>query len=55
MVVDAVTAKMMELGVFCMGWVSHLVIAPPLIIDDAGIDEAIGALDQALSIADAKI
>jgi taurine--2-oxoglutarate transaminase len=45
----------MELGVFCMGWVSHLVIAPPLIIDDAGIDDAIAALDQALAIADARL
>ena len=44
MVVDAVTAKLMELGVFCMGWISHLVIAPPLTIDDAGIDEAAALL-----------
>ncbi|MBX7081918.1 MAG: aminotransferase class III-fold pyridoxal phosphate-dependent enzyme [Nannocystaceae bacterium] len=55
MVIDAVTAKLMELGVFCMGWVSHLVIAPPLTIDEAGIDEAIAALDQALALADAKV
>jgi taurine---2-oxoglutarate transaminase len=55
MVIDEVTAALMKSGVFCMGWLSHLVIAPPLIIDDAQIDEAISALDSALSIADAKI
>jgi taurine---2-oxoglutarate transaminase len=55
MVIDEVTADLMKRGVFCMGWMSHLVIAPPLIIDDAGIDEAVAALDGALSIADSKI
>jgi taurine---2-oxoglutarate transaminase len=55
MVVDAVAAKLLELGVFCMAWISHLVIAPPLVISEAEIDEAIAALDQALTIADAKL
>jgi len=55
MVVDAVCAELMKLGVFCVGWMSHLVLAPPLIIDDAGIDEAVAALDKALSVADAQV
>ncbi len=55
MVIDEVTGALMKAGVFCMGWLSHLVIAPPLIIDDAQIDEAIAALDSALSIADSRI
>ncbi len=55
MVIDAVTAELMKLGVFCVGWMSHLVLAPPLIIDDAGLDEAIAALDKALAIADAQV
>jgi taurine--2-oxoglutarate transaminase len=42
----------MKRGVFCMGWLSHLVLAPPLIIDDAQIDEAVAAIDGALALAD---
>ena len=41
--------------VIALGWISHLVIAPPLIITDEQIDEAIDALDAALAIADAKV
>ncbi|MBC8067508.1 MAG: aminotransferase class III-fold pyridoxal phosphate-dependent enzyme [Deltaproteobacteria bacterium] len=55
LVVDAVAAKLLELGVFCMAWVSHLVIAPPLVVTEAEMDEAIAALDEALSIADGKL
>jgi taurine---2-oxoglutarate transaminase len=55
LVIDEVTAALMKAGVFCMGWLSHLVIAPPLIIDDEQIDEAVAALDAALSIADSRI
>jgi taurine--2-oxoglutarate transaminase len=55
MVIDEVTADLMKRGVFCMGWMSHLVLAPPLIIDDAGIDEAVLALDAALAIADSRV
>src|SRR5262249_44301964 len=39
LVIDQVTAKMMSLGVPCLGWISHLVIAPPLIISEAELDE----------------
>jgi taurine--2-oxoglutarate transaminase len=53
LVVDQVTAKMMSLGVACVGWVSHLVIAPPLIVTEAELDEGLRALDEALAIADA--
>jgi taurine--2-oxoglutarate transaminase len=52
LVLDQVTAKMMSLGVSCLGWVSHLVIAPPLIINEAELDEGVKALDEALTIAD---
>jgi taurine--2-oxoglutarate transaminase len=55
LVVDAVTADLLARGVFCMGWMSHLILAPPLIIDDAQLDEAVAALDKSLDIADAAI
>lgn len=50
--VDKVAAEMMKLGVFIQAWVSHLVIAPPLIISRDELDQGVAALDQALSIAD---
>lgn len=55
LVVDAVTARLMQQGVYTVGWVSHLVLAPPLIIDEAQIDLAVSAIDDALGIADAAI
>jgi taurine--2-oxoglutarate transaminase len=53
--IDALTAEMSKHGVSVTGWVSHLVIAPPLIITEAQIDEAIAALDAGLTVADAKV
>jgi taurine--2-oxoglutarate transaminase len=52
LVVDQVTAEMMRNGVAVQGWISHLVIAPPLIITKAEIDLAMDVLDRALKIAD---
>jgi taurine--2-oxoglutarate transaminase len=53
LLIDQITGDLMKRGVSCVGWVSHLVLAPPLIIDDAQLDEALVALDAALTIADA--
>jgi taurine--2-oxoglutarate transaminase len=50
-----VTAKMMSLGVSCLGWISHLVVAPPLIISDSELEEGLRALDEGLSVADAAL
>lgn len=54
-VIDAVGAEMMKRGVSVLSWVSHMVIAPPLIVTEQQIDEGIEALDAALAIADEKI
>jgi taurine--2-oxoglutarate transaminase len=35
-----------------IGWMSHLVVAPPLIITEDQLDECIAALDVALKITD---
>jgi taurine--2-oxoglutarate transaminase len=53
--IDAVAAEMTKRGVTVLSWVSHLVVAPPLIITEEQIDEGIAALDAALAIADAKV
>ncbi|WP_437731519.1 aminotransferase family protein [Sorangium sp. So ce1335] len=55
LVVDAVVAEAAKRGVSVMGWVSHLLVAPPLIISEAEIDEGIAALDAALDVADQKL
>ena len=55
LVTDQVVAKMGTMGVVCVGWASHLVIAPPLIITEAELDEGLAALDEGLKVADAKV
>ena len=54
-VVDRVAGEMFKRGVFCMAWVSHLIVAPPLIISEAEIDRGVQALDAALAIADGEL
>lgn len=55
LIVDKVAAEMMKNGVFLQAWVSHFVIAPPLIITKEEIDAGIQALDAALKIADEAV
>ena len=55
LVVDAVAAEMTKRGVTVLSWVSHLVIAPPLIVTEEQMDEGLAALDAALDIADAHV
>ncbi|MBK9266916.1 MAG: aminotransferase class III-fold pyridoxal phosphate-dependent enzyme [Polyangiaceae bacterium] len=55
LVIDQVAAEMTKRGVTVLAWVSHLVIAPPLIVTEEQLDEGIAALDAALSIADAHV
>lgn len=55
LLVDRVCAEMMKNGVYLQSWISHFVIAPPLIITEAEIDDAVSVFDRALEIADAEI
>ena len=55
LVVDRIAARMMGNGVFIQAWMSHFVIAPPLIITREEIDIGVAALDEALKIADDEI
>ena len=52
LVVDQVAAKMLAQGVVMQAWMSHFVLAPPLIVEKEQIDTAVAALDEALSFAD---
>jgi taurine---2-oxoglutarate transaminase len=55
LVVDQIAAKMMADGVAQQAWVSHFVIAPPLIVTKEELDFGIAALDKHLGIADALV
>lgn len=55
LLVDKIAAEMMKNGVFIQAWLSHFVIAPPLIITKDEIDKGVRALDEALSMADTEI
>jgi taurine--2-oxoglutarate transaminase len=55
MVVDQIAAKMMADGVAQQSWISHFVIAPPLIVTKEEIDFGIDVLDRHLGIADALV
>ena len=55
LVVDQVASEALKRGVALQAWVSHFVIAPPLIIEESEVDAGVAALDAALSIADAAI
>ncbi|MDA4123303.1 MAG: aminotransferase class III-fold pyridoxal phosphate-dependent enzyme [Thaumarchaeota archaeon] len=52
---DKIAGEMMANGVYVMNWLSHFIIAPPLIVTEGEIDEGVDALDRSLSIADKEI
>ena len=52
LMVDQVAAEMMKNGVAVQPWISHLVLAPPLIIEHGDIDLAMTTLNFALDISD---
>jgi 4-aminobutyrate aminotransferase and related aminotransferases len=52
LVVDQIAAKTLSEGVILQAWVSHFVIAPPLIITKEQIEHGIDTLDRHLYIAD---
>jgi taurine--2-oxoglutarate transaminase len=55
LIVDQIAAKMMADGVAQQAWISHFVIAPPLIVTKEELDIGIEALDRHLGIADALV
>lgn len=51
-ILDKIGAEMMKKGVFIQSWLSHFIVAPPLIVTREEIDEGVRALDESLRIAD---
>lgn len=54
LLVDKVSSLMMANGVFIQAWISHFIVAPPLIVSREEIDTGVKALDAALGIADGE-
>jgi taurine--2-oxoglutarate transaminase len=52
LLVDQIAAKTMADGVIIQAWVSHFVVAPPLIVTREELQRGIDTLDEHLSIAD---
>ena len=52
LLVDQIAAKTLAEGVILQAWVSHFVIAPPLIVTEEEITRGIDTLDRHLSMAD---
>lgn len=52
---DKVASAMMKDGVYVNSWISHFVIAPPLIITQEEVDKGVEALDKALKLADMEV
>jgi taurine--2-oxoglutarate transaminase len=52
LVVDQIAGKTLADGVIIQAWVSHFVVAPPLIVTHEEIDRGIETLDKHLHIAD---
>jgi taurine--2-oxoglutarate transaminase len=55
LVAEKVAAAMMKEGVYCVAWISHLVVAPPLIITREELDRGLDVLDRALLVADGEL
>jgi taurine--2-oxoglutarate transaminase len=52
LLVDQIAGKMLAEGVIMQAWVSHFVIAPPLIVEKEEIERGIAMLDKWLHMAD---
>ncbi len=52
LLVEQIAGKMLAEGVIMQAWVSHFVIAPPLIVEKDEIVRGIGMLDKYLHMAD---
>ncbi|WP_263382161.1 aminotransferase family protein [Granulicella arctica] len=55
LLVDQIAARILADGVTIQAWVSHFIIAPPLIITHEEIDFGVAALDRHLDLADAQV
>jgi taurine---2-oxoglutarate transaminase len=55
LVVDELLEALAADGVYAMGWVNQLIVAPPLIIEERELDRGLDAIDRALAVADRHV
>ncbi len=55
LMVDKIASEMLKNGVYMVGWISHFIIAPPLIITEEQVDEGLNVFSEALKIADKEV
>lgn len=53
--VDAVAKDAMNNGVYISTWISHFVVAPPLIITEKELDQGFRVVDRSLNISDKEV
>lgn len=53
--IDSLGPELMKRGIFVLPWISHFVIAPPLIISKEEIDFVVQQFDEVLYLADAEL
>ena len=46
---------MLKRGLYLLGWISHFIVAPPLIITEEQVDEAMEIFSDVLKIADKEV
>ena len=55
LMVDKISAELMKRGIYLLGWITHFIVAPPLVVTEEDIDFFMEAFDEALKIADAEV
>ncbi|MGI0053528.1 MAG: aspartate aminotransferase family protein, partial [Thermoplasmata archaeon] len=55
MLIDDVLAALRREGVYALGWISHLMVAPPLTIPREELDRGLAAIDRALGVSDDQV
>lgn len=55
LMVNRVSKYAMEQGVYLYTWISHFIVAPPLIIEEDDLNKGFDVIDEALKISDKEI
>ncbi|WP_201779495.1 aminotransferase class III-fold pyridoxal phosphate-dependent enzyme [Acidiplasma cupricumulans] len=55
LMVSRIAKYAMEHGVYLNTWISHFIVAPPLIISEEDLNRGFDVIDEALKISDAEV
>ena len=54
-IVNMIAKYAMDHGVYISTWISHFIVAPPLIINEMDMNKGFEVLDEALNISDREV